>query len=94
MLKPDILSKALRAVSGERRQSYGDPVELYRIVAAFWSIRLGHTVHPEEVPDCLALSKIARGMMHYKLDNFTDRAGYAQIAATVATAAQKNNTSP
>jgi hypothetical protein len=61
----------------ERAAKYGSPVINMKRIAAFWSVYLGNTILPEDVPQMMVLMKIAREMNQPDEDNTRDAAGYA-----------------
>ena len=67
-----------------RRAAYGDPADSMAIVAARWSITLGHAVTPAQVALCLIDLKITR-LAHdpTHLDSVLDVAGYAAVLREV-----------
>ena len=79
MTREDILSAALKCVSGDREQDYGSPENNFSRIAMLWNAYLGtDRIHSWDVAALLALLKIARiGSGHAKEDNWVDLAGYA-----------------
>lgn len=80
-----ILRQAADIVDGPRQQTHGDVDESFALVARYWSLRLGVSVDPVAVADCMGLFKLARsqcGEPHP--DHYVDRAGYAGIAGQLA----------
>ena len=73
----DFLQHAATVVR-DRRQSYGDPRDLFETVANRWSQVLGAKVTPVQVGLCLLDLKLAR-LAHdpAHLDSLVDIAGYA-----------------
>ena len=77
-----ILDKAKEVVTQDRAEEHGSAVENYELTARYWSVRLGKTISPAEVMDCMALLKLARSQQNPdKLDNWVDRVGYVSLAA-------------
>jgi hypothetical protein len=71
-------------VIAERRATYGDPAASISIVAARWSITLGHPVTPAEVMLCmidLKLARLAHDPTHR--DSVVDVIGYAALLPEV-----------
>jgi hypothetical protein len=80
----DVLLQHAAAVLADRRTTYGDPAESMAIVAARWSVTLGHPVTPAEVVLCmidLKLARLAHDPKH--LDSAVDVAGYAALLPEV-----------
>ncbi len=71
-------------VIADRRTTYGDPAKSMAIVAARWSITLGHAVTPAEVMLCmldLKLTRLAHDPTHR--DSVVDVIGYAALLPEV-----------
>jgi hypothetical protein len=78
-----MLRQAARVV-GQRRRAYGDPAASMAVVAARWSITLGHPVTPAQVVLCLIDLKLARlGHDPAHADSILDVAGYAAVLQEV-----------
>ena len=84
--RSDILQEAMDLISGDRDNSYGDPVENFQAIADFWQVYLMRTigsrdgldVKPHDVAVMMALVKIARmPWTPDKRDHWADLAGYA-----------------
>ncbi len=78
-----ILEHAARIIA-DRRTTYGDPATSMAIVAARWSITLGHPVTPAEVMLCmidLKLARLAHDPTHG--DSVVDVIGYAALLPEV-----------
>jgi len=72
-------------VLSQRRVTYGDPAASMAIVAARWSITLGHPVSPAEVMLCmidLKLARLAHDPTHH--DSIVDVIGYAALLPEVS----------
>lgn len=78
-----MLKRAAELVT-HRRTTYGDPASSMAIVAARWSLTLGHPVTPAQVALCLIDLKLAR-LAHdpTHLDSVLDVAGYAAVLREV-----------
>jgi Domain of unknown function (DUF6378) len=78
------LLKQAASVVRDRRQTYGQPTDLFEPVAVRWSQVLGTEVTPAQVIICLIDLKVAR-LAHdpRHLDSITDIAGYAGCLAEV-----------
>ncbi len=71
-------------IIAERRATYGDPTVSMAMVAARWSITLGHPVTPAEVMLCmidLKLARLAHNPTHR--DSVVDVIGYAALLPEV-----------
>ena len=77
MIADDFLQHAATLVR-DRRRTYGDPGDLFEVVASRWSQVLGTKVTPVQVGLCLLDLKLAR-LAHdpAHLDSLVDIAGYA-----------------
>jgi hypothetical protein len=64
----------------ERGKDYGDAAANHRRIAALWSAYLGTHVSAHDVAMCMVLVKVSRAKAGRKDDNYTDMAGYAEIA--------------
>ncbi len=73
-----ILHEAIDIIK-ERQKSYSSPLENMTRIAKLWSAHLEHEVTPEQVADCMILTKLARSVNAYNRDNQIDIAGYAQV---------------
>ncbi|MCB1498769.1 MAG: hypothetical protein KDK07_03100 [Bauldia sp.] len=73
-----------RRVLSQRRATYGDPAASMAMVAARWSVTLGHRVTPAEVMLCmidLKLARLAHDPTHR--DSIVDIIGYAALLPEV-----------
>lgn len=79
----EMLKQAAELVAS-RRNVYGDPARSMAIVAARWSLTLGHPVTAAQVALCLVDLKLAR-LAHdpTHLDSALDVAGYAAVLREV-----------
>lgn len=78
-LEPESPSEtAYRIVRGERRESYGHPLEDYTRTAKLWSAVLGFDVTPEQALLCMILVKVSRETHTHNKDNLIDICGYAE----------------
>jgi hypothetical protein len=78
-----ILERAAGIIA-ERRAAYGDPAVSMSMVAARWSVTLGHPVTPAEVMLCmidLKLARLAHDPTHR--DSLVDVIGYAALLPEV-----------
>ena len=78
-----ILEEAVQIIA-DRRVTYGDPAASMAMVAARWSITLGHPVTPAEVMLCmidLKLARLAHDPAHP--DSIVDIIGYAALLPEV-----------
>lgn len=67
-------------IVNERAHDYGDPRPNHDRIAALWSAYLGTEVNAHDVAMCMILVKVSRAKAGSKDDNYTDIAGYADIA--------------
>lgn len=83
--RSDILQEAMGLISGDRDNSYGDPVENFQTIADFWYVYLMRTISARgeliikahDVAVLMALVKIARmPWTPDKRDHWADLAGY------------------
>lgn len=69
----------------ERGKTYGDPRPNLERTAALWSAILGTTVDAHQVALCMVAVKLSRAVAAPGHDdNYTDIAGYAEIARRLA----------
>jgi hypothetical protein len=64
----------------ERAADYGPPEANLSRTAALWSSYLGTCISAHDVAMCMILVKVSRAKAGSKADNYTDIAGYAEIA--------------
>jgi hypothetical protein len=64
----------------ERGKDYGDAAANHRRISALWSAYLGTHISAHDVAMCMVLVKVSRAKAGRKDDNYTDMAGYAEIA--------------
>jgi Domain of unknown function (DUF6378) len=76
-MKAEKLLEQAAAVVAQRRNTYGQPIELFEHVAKRWSLVLGVEISPAQVVLCLIELKLARLTHDPKhLDSQIDLAGY------------------
>lgn len=81
----DVCQRAADLVDGERARQHGDVQSVHSRIAAHWSIHLGHLITPHDVALMMLLLKAARTAGGtFNPDNYVDAAGYAAIAAELA----------
>ena len=87
--RAEILQEALKIITGDRTQQYGEPEDSFSCIADLWSTFLTYslaqpvTIMPHEAGIMLALMKIARLATSTGLgtpDTYIDLAGYAACA--------------
>ena len=72
-------------IVAERGKTYGDPRPNLERTAALWSAILGHPVTAHQVALCMVAVKVSRAVASPgHADNYTDIAGYAEIAKRLA----------
>jgi hypothetical protein len=67
-------------ILNERQADYGDAGHNHRRIAALWSAYLGTHISAHDVAMCMVLVKVSRAKAGRRDDNYTDMAGYAEIA--------------
>jgi Domain of unknown function (DUF6378) len=78
----DVFSRARRLIHGQRQQDYGDKLENFSQIAAFWNAtlarKLSEQITPADVPLLMIgmkLARLSKSPTHY--DSVLDVAGYA-----------------
>ena len=92
MKAKETLETALKHLTGDRAEQYGDMEQNHENIASLWSAYLEYEITPTDVAVLMALLKIARmkyGKNHP--DNAIDGAAYLGIASELA---DKNKTPP
>lgn len=86
-VRVQVLQDGVQVTKVDRNKAYGEPVEDMIRQAKLWSAYLGVHIRPDQVPVCMALTKIGR-MAHSPehRDSAMDGAVYLAIAHEVATA--------
>lgn len=94
LMAASILKKAVALVTGDRQKEYGDKSTNFGNTAALWNayLRNNYTLHqdltPHDVAMLMILLKMSRtqsgGEAAFKEDTYVDIAGYASIAAVLA----------
>lgn len=81
MTRAEILAEASRIVTTDRNNQYGEPQELFGLIAAFWTAHLDHPVSAHDVAVMMGLMKCARMRANpAHRDNAVDACGYLAIA--------------
>lgn len=81
------LAKAINIIEVDREKQHGNRKENLGMIAALWSIYLGHPIKPSQVAWCMVLTKAARESNGtHSLDNAIDAAGYSALAGEQADA--------
>lgn len=79
--RSDILAEASRIVTQDRNNQYGEPEELFGLIAAYWTAHLDHPVSAHDVAVMMGLMKCARMQANpAHLDSAVDACGYLAIA--------------
>ena len=89
MLAADVCLRAADLVDGDRRRQHGEPKAAHTRIAAFWSAYLDRPITAHDVAILMILLKVARtknGTINF--DNYVDVAGYAGVAAELASHAR------
>lgn len=87
--RAEILREAERLITGDRNQTYGEPMENFSIIAEYWNTFLSHKlkdgekITPGDTAGMQVLVKLAREKGGPKEDNKLDIAGYAACWAEV-----------
>lgn len=76
--KGQILLEAHAIVNGSR---HGTPERMLEDIASLWSAHLKLSLSPRDVANMMVLLKVARAGASHSVDNYTDIAGYAALAA-------------
>jgi len=71
------IDEAKRVVHGDRRRSYGHPIDNHTRTAGLWSQFLGVQISAEEVCMLNILQKVSRHVHRPHRDNLVDIMGYA-----------------
>lgn len=91
MERKEILEEAVRVVTGERQNQYGDAENSFGLIAGLWGDYLNHPVSSMDVALMMILLKVAREKGGKgKADNWVDIAGYAACGGEIATADAEN----
>jgi uncharacterized protein DUF6378 len=81
----DVFHRAAYLVGNDRARQHGDVWPVHARVAALWSVYLDHSITPRDVALMMLLLKVARTAGGtFNPDNYVDAAGYAGIAAELA----------
>jgi hypothetical protein len=67
-------------ILNERQADYGDAGHNHRRIAALFSAYLGTHISAHDVAILMILVKVSRAKAGRREDNYTDMAGYAEIA--------------
>lgn len=86
----DILTEARQIIDGARQDTYGDPREMWRRIAAAWSIVFGVEVTPEQAVLAMVMLKAARETVNHNRDNLVDLAAYAEILSRMTDTDEEN----
>lgn len=85
MTRAEILAEASRIVTTDRNNQYGEPEELFGLIAAYWTAHLDHPVSAHDVAVMMGLMKCARMKANpAHLDSALDAVGYLAIAGEIA----------
>jgi hypothetical protein len=86
MRAQDVYQLAADVVRGDLARQYGDPRMVHARIAALWSAYLNYPIAAHDVALMMLLLKVARTTGGaFNPDNYVDAAGYAGIAAELAT---------
>ena len=86
MFAADVCLRAADLIDGDRRRQHGEPQAAHARIAALWSAYLDYQLTAHDVAILMVLLKVARITgKTLNADNYVDVAGYAGIAAELAT---------
>ena len=85
--RQDVLTEAGNLIDGDRHEEYGDAIDSFTLIAAYWNAHLGlrNFITVNDVPMMMALMKVARthGDGRKSRDTFVDICGYAALAGEI-----------
>ena len=85
--RQDILTEAGNLIDGDRHEEYGEAIDNFILIAAYWNAHLGlrNFITVNDVPMMMALMKVARthGDGRKSRDTFVDICGYAALAGEI-----------
>lgn len=84
MRREDFLNEAERIVTVDRNAQYGEPHDVFDLIAQFWSAYLDYPFTAETVAEMMILFKIARLKHKPKADTYIDILGYTCIAGELS----------
>ena len=85
MLAEEICRRAADLVGGDRARQHGQPQAAHMRIAALWSAYLDLPITAHDVAILMVLLKVGRTSTgSLNLDDYVDVAGYAGIAAELA----------
>ena len=92
MTRGEILDRAKEIITKDRNNQYGEPEDIFDVIAAFWDTYLGiDYLTAVDVANMMVLFKIARNVTsETKIDTFIDIAGYAACGGEIATRGELN----
>jgi hypothetical protein len=72
-----------------RLKEHGHTERSFKMIAELWSVYIGHAyssreevlLKPHDIAVMMSMTKIARGVYGYSMDNFVDGAGYTALAS-------------
>lgn len=86
MIRADILAEASRIITTDRNAQYGEPENLFGLIAAYWSAHLDRPVTSHDVAVMMGLLKCARMQANPgHRDSAVDACGYLAIAGEIGT---------
>ena len=88
MDRGEILERAHEIVTKDRNKQYGEPEDVFEIIADFWNVYINYRIGEmptlitkEDVGNMMALFKMARITNGGNEDSYIDAAGYIACAA-------------
>ena len=89
MLAADVCLRAADLIDGDRRRQHGEPKAAHTRIAALWSAYLDRPISAHDVAIMMILVKVGRITTgSFNPDNYVDIAGYAGVAAELASHAR------
>lgn len=84
MTRTEVLDKAKEIITKDRNEQYGEPQDVFDLIAEYWTAYLDVSFTAEMVAEMMILFKMARLKHSAKADTYIDLVGYSAIAAELA----------
>ena len=92
MYREKLLDDAKTIITSDRNNTYGEPEDIFGIIADYWSIYLDTVITSTDVGNMMGLFKIARiSANKFHEDSYTDAIGYIACAGELALANKVDN---